>query len=333
MSSLPLTSQDATIADLAGRRHPLVRDLAWLLHAPDILTTPAAGRPSLQELGLEDPQRRRAWLNAFEQKPQTIEAQVGPSLVNRLGHYHEKLWHFLLDHAPGTQLLAHNLTIRDGTRRTLGELDLLYRHGSDSQPVHLELAIKYYLGLPQGPYAENSQTRWIGPGCADSLAIKRQHSLDHQLPLASRPEAADMLAPFGAPPLTSRLALLGVLFRPWPCETQLPAPWEIAPEALFGDWLALSRWPEFCNSLNDKSAIRGAFLDKPHWLAPPVDTDLIELNRLNEMLEQHFVQRRSPRQLILKHSDGRWQRLFIVPDDWPHRIPLPPFSTPGTNTP
>nr|WP_299245950.1 DUF1853 family protein [uncultured Halomonas sp.] len=333
MSLLPLTSQSTRIADLAGLRHPLVRDLAWLLHAPDILTTPAAGRPSLQELGLEDSQRRRAWLKAFEQQPRMIETQVGPSLVNRLGHYHEKLWHFLLAHAPDTQLLAQNLTIRDSTRRTLGELDLLYRHGSNSQPVHLELAIKYYLGLPQGPGAENSQARWIGPGCADSLAIKRQHSLDHQLPLSFRAEAADMLAPFGAPPLTSRLALLGVLFRPWPCETPLPGPWEIAPQALFGDWLALSRWPDFCALLSEKNAIRGAFLDKPHWLAPPVDTDLLEMSQLNQALEQHFVQHRSPRQLMLKQPDGRWQRLFIVPEGWPHRIPLPPFSASGANTP
>lgn len=317
------------IADLAGLRHPLVRDLAWLLHAPDMLRTPVAGRPSLEELGLEDPQRRQAWLNAFEQQPQEIEARVGPSLVNRLGHYHEKIWHFLLDQAPNTQLLAHNLTVRDGTKRTLGELDLLYRHRDAAQPLHLELAIKYYLGLPQGPQAKGSQARWIGPGCADSLAIKRQHSIEHQLPLASRPEAAAILAPFNAPPLTPRLALLGVLFRPWPCEAQLAAPEEIAPGALFGDWLALSRWPDFCRQLDDKSAIRGAFLEKPHWLAPPIDTDLIELKRLNQMLEQHFIQHRSPRQLILKHPDGRWQRLFIVGDDWPHRIPLPPFSSAG----
>nr|WP_298374568.1 DUF1853 family protein [uncultured Halomonas sp.] len=332
MPLLPLTSQDAMITDLAGLRHPLVRDLAWLLHAPDILTTPIAGRPSLQELGLEDPQRRRDWLSAFEQKPRTIEAQVGPGLVNRLGHYHEKLWHFLLEHAPDTQLLAHNLTVRDSTRRTLGELDLLYRHENDRQPVHLELAIKYYLGLPQGPQAMNSQARWIGPGCADSLAVKRRHSLDHQLPLSCRPEAADILASFGAPPLTHRLALLGVLFRSWPDGASLASPQEIAPDALFGDWLPLSRWPDFCAPLYEKNAIRGAFLDKPHWLAPPVDTDLIELNRLNEMLGQHFVQRRSPRQLILKHSESHWQRLFIVPDDWPHRIPLPPFSYAGTNS-
>ncbi|MGC3873617.1 DUF1853 family protein [Halomonas sp. GXIMD04776] len=323
MSLPPIIMQDAMIADLAGLRHPLVRDLAWLLHAPDMLMTPFAGRPSLFELGLEDPQRRSAWLNAFEQTPQAIETRVGPSLVNRLGHYHEKLWHFLLDHAPHTQLLAHNLTIRDA-KRTLGELDLLYRHRSDTPPVHLELAIKYYLGLPQGPQAMDSQARWIGPGCADSLAIKRQHSIEHQLPLASRPEAAKVLAPFNAPPLTPRLALLGILFRPWSNEARLSAPCETASQALFGEWLALSRWPDFCWQLDDTRVIRGAFLDKPHWLAPPADTDLIELSRLNQALEQHFARRRSPRQLILKHPDGRWQRLFIVGDDWPHRIPLPP---------
>ncbi|HET8790856.1 MAG TPA: DUF1853 family protein, partial [Modicisalibacter sp.] len=205
-------SPTALGADLHRLRHPLVRDLTWLLHAPNLLMTAYPGRPTLGELGLADPQRRCDWLSALEGEPQTLEKTVGASIQGRLGHYHEALWHFLLEHAPDTRLLAHNLPIRDA-KRTLGELDLLYVTRHDAQPVHLELAIKYYLGLPDGPEDSASQARWIGPGCADSLAIKHRHAVAHQLPLAKRPESAATLLAYGAPPLTQRLAMLGVLFR------------------------------------------------------------------------------------------------------------------------
>ncbi|SDM02388.1 hypothetical protein SAMN05661010_03144 [Modicisalibacter muralis] len=321
-TSMPHPGQTALGADLDRLWHPLVRDLAWLLHAPNLLTTAYPGRPTLDELGLADPQRRSDWLAAIEGEPHTLETIVGANGNERLGHYHEALWHFLLDHAPDTRLLAHNLTIRDD-KRTLGELDLLYVTRHDPQPIHLELAIKYYLGLPNGPEDGASQARWIGPGCADSLAIKHRHAMAHQLPLAGRPESAATLLAYGAPPLTQRLAMLGVLFRPWASDTPLQPPRETAPQALFGDWLSRECWPDFCR-LTDAPGVRGAFLDKPHWLAPPPEAGLTSLATLGAGLEHHFASRRSPRQLVLKHANGRWQRLFVVGDDWPRAIPLPP---------
>lgn len=301
-------------------RHPLVRDLAWLLHAPDLLATPMAGRPTLAELGLADPQRRRDWLIQLERDPQAIETTAGPSLTGRLGIYHEKLWHFLLANAPNTRLLAHNLTVHDG-KRTLGELDLLYAIRDDLQPIHLELAIKYYLGLPEGPGAPSSQARWIGPDGVDSLARKRQRAITHQFPLATRLEAAATLAPFDAPPLAQRLAMPGVLFLPWGLTGgTLSAPVESTKETCFGDWLHISRWPLFCQRA--EAPLHGAVLDKPHWLAPPTDDTLVGMPQLTQRLERHFSNRGTPRQLFVKLASGRWQRLFVVADDWPRQIPL-----------
>lgn len=317
-----LAHPTALDADLDRLRHPLVRDLAWLLHAPDLLTTAYPGRPTLDELGLADPQRRRAWLAALDDEPGDLERTVEASLAGRLGHYHEALWHFLLDSAPDTRLLAHNLTIRDA-RRTLGELDLLYVTRRDPRPVHLELTIKYYLGLPDGPGDRASQARWIGPGCADSLAIKHCRAMSHQLPLAKRPEAAATLRAHGAPPLTQRLAMVGVLFRPWPGDKMpLPPPRGSAPQAALGDWLRHAQWPVLCRLA--APGARGAFLDRPHWLAPPPDTKLVSLASLGAGLEAHFASHHAPRQLMLRHADGRWQRLFVVDGDWPRAIPLPP---------
>ncbi len=323
-AALPSANPAAMSADLERLRHPLTRDLAWLLHAPDLLATAYPGRPTLDELGLADPQRRSAWLAAFEHAPDELERCIGPSLVGRLGHYHEALWHFLLDRAPNTRLLAHNLTIRSD-KRTLGELDLLYATHDDPQPIHLELAIKYYLGLPEGPEDAASQARWVGPGCADSLAIKHRRAMTHQLPLAGHPEAAATLLAYGAPPLKQRLGMVGVLFRPWAgTAPPMPTPRESAPHALLGEWLTHAQWAGFRHQLDDAGELHGAFLDKPHWLAPPPESDLMNLATLSARLEQHFTRRHTPRQVMLKHASGHWQRLFVVNGDWPHAIPLPP---------
>ena len=139
--------------------HPWVRDLAWLLHAPDLVATAYAGRPTLAELGLENSACRQAWLRELDMAPERLEPYLG-ECPRRLGLYHERLWHALLDLAPATRLLATNLVLH-AHGRTLGELDLLYVD-AQGRPVHLELAIKYYLGLRDGPGDARDPARWIG---------------------------------------------------------------------------------------------------------------------------------------------------------------------------
>jgi hypothetical protein len=308
-------------SDLNRLHHPQVRDLAWLLQAPDLLDTPFPGRPSLSNLGLDDPDERRSWLNSLEQDPQALETVTGPRLAGRLGLYHEALWHFLLAYAPGTRLLAHNLPVRDG-KRTLGEIDVLYNTRNDPHPIHLELAVKYYLGLPEGPGAPDSQARWIGPGCADSLAIKRQRTITSQLPLSHTPEAQAVLAAYTGLLPQQRLAMPGVLFQPWAPDTtfDLPAPREATPDTLTGDWLPITDWLRY---MNNRQHWRGAFLNKPYWLAPPRAEGLDDTTTLTQALTAHFSQRRTPRQLILRGPAGLWRRVFVVDDTWPTAVPLP----------
>jgi len=315
---------------LARCHHPLVRDLAWLLLAPDLIAMPCPGRPTREELGLGDDAHLSAWLADHEAAPEALEASLEPALTGRMGRYHEGLWQFLLAEAPGTRLLAHNLRIHRGTR-TLGELDLLYCHRDDPRPVHLEVAIKFYLGLPQGPGAADSQARWIGPGGADSLAAKREHLHRHQLALTRTPEAQAALASLpspdappgrgGTPPTVSvRLAMPGVLFMPW--HAPLPAPREATPEHLTGRWLYVRDWHRLRDGL--PPGTRGAWLRKPHWLALPRHETLVPLRDLEALLAQHVGSAASPVQLCLWHRDMGWRRVFVVADDWPRQVPLPP---------
>ncbi|APE32145.1 hypothetical protein BOX17_15025 [Halomonas aestuarii] len=315
-------------------RHPLVRDLAWILLAPDLIEMPGATRPSRRELGLDDDDRLVAWLGERERSPGYLEAHLAPTLRGRMGLYHERLWQFLLDEAPATRLLAHNLRIHQG-KRTLGELDLLYCRLDDPRPVHLEVAIKYYLGLAEGPGMPDSQARWIGPGGADSLSAKRERLFHHQLRLAETAEAREALHrlmsrhwPAGlsaqATDIAVRMAMPGVLFFPW--HTDLPSPREATVRSLRGQWLFRRDWRAFQADLPEGTC--GAWLHKPHWLALPHPETLERLSTLDRRLAAHFRVTASPVQLALYHPEAGERRLFLVPDDWPHQIPLPPSPLP-----
>lgn len=311
--------------------HPLVRDLAWLLLAPDLLDMPWPGRPDRETLDLADDDALAAWLDDLEAWPEALEARVGATLQGRMGLYHERLWQFLLEAAPGTELLAHNLRILRG-KQTLGELDLLYRRHGETPLVHLEVAIKYYLGLVEGPGAPDNQARWIGPGGADSLAGKREHLHRHQLRLTELPETRDALQALlgrsaagadGVLPVERRMAMPGVLFYPW--HATLPPPREAHPAHLRGHWLHWHAWRRHRHGLPPDT--RGARLDKPHWLALPRPERLLPLGELEAQLAEHFREPASPVQLALWHAERGWRRLFVVADDWPRQVPLPPYSS------
>ncbi|WP_136246766.1 DUF1853 family protein [Halomonas borealis] len=311
--------------DLRPWRHPLVRDLAWLLQAPDLVTLDTPGRPDRRCLGLESDAALVDYLAPLDAAPAPLVRYVGSSLEGRMGHYHERLWQFLLETAPQTRLLANNLPVLR-ERRTLGELDLVYAEAPDPAPVHLEVAIKYYLGLPEGPGRDDDQARWVGPGGLDSLALKRHHLAHHQLPLAQRPVALEALAErLGGPipRLRQRLAMPGVLFYPW--HARLPAPRGATPDHLHGHWLHWRDWPRWCAELPETP--RGAWLCKPHWLALPPDEQLTSLSSLTHRLRLHFAHGGAPLQLCLRlgrPASPLWRRVIVVDDAWPHRLPLPP---------
>lgn len=307
------------------------RDLAWLATTPDLVTLPlpipCGGRPSLKELGLEE--TLLTWLSTLGRPALAV---LNGQRTTRMGHYHERLWHTLLDYAPNTRLLARNVRIIS-QRTTLGELDMLYRTRANPAPVHLEVAIKFYLGLPDGPGATNSQSRWIGPGGLDSLAIKGAHLKRHQLPLSTTALAMKTLEHWLTPrdlgalegalttQLTQRLAMPGVLYYPW--HASLPAPQGATPNHRRGVWCYCRDWPALAASKTDTPKM--AWLQKPHWLAPPRLSTFGNAADLMPAIMDNLHAWRSPQQVMLYYAtEQRYERLFLVPDDWPRQVPLPP---------
>ncbi|WP_404472758.1 DUF1853 family protein [Vreelandella venusta] len=313
--------------------HAVLRDLAWLLATPDLIELSGPntypGRPTRQELGLVD--SVDDWLARLSPLVNALDGK----LATRMGHYHERLWHLMLDNAPNTRLLARNLRITQ-RRNTLGELDMLYRTRNNPDPIHLEVAIKFYLGLPEGPGNATSQSRWIGPGGLDSLALKCSHLRHHQLPISGTANAQAIIAHWLSPrdlghapphyPLTQRLAMPGVLFYPW--HTTLPPPVGATIDHRRGKWCYLRDWPTL--AAQQSEALKMAWLEKPHWLAPP---PLHAFYAAKDYMADvaPLINRYGPQQVMLYDPQEReltaekpLERLVIVPDDWPRQVPLPP---------
>lgn len=329
-------AHEATLEGVSSTwRSGVLRDMAWLLSSPDLVTlTDIPGRPNLATLGFEQPDDAHAWL--CRQQDTLSHLPLRELRHARMGHYHERLWHYLLDHAPKTRLLARN--VRIVTRRnTLGELDMLYRTRQDPTAIHLEVAIKFYLGLPDGPGAADSQSRWIGPGRFDSLAIKRHHMQHRQLPLSTTADAQRTLHHWLTPrdslansePETRRLqhqvAMPGILYYPW--QRYLPPPQGATPDHRRGLWCPACDWPALAASLAPETL--ATWLTKPHWLAPPPLDQWQPLADMTEQARRHADQaqrerQRWPQQLIcFTPKDGQTTRIFIVPDHWPTHVPLP----------
>jgi len=292
-------------------RHPAVRDLAWvLLSAPLLGDAPCRQRhPLAGSAWADEPERLAAWLHALDRDPAPLLAWLTRLASRRLGLYYEHLWQFALQQAPGIELLAANLAIREGGR-TLGELDILLRDREGDH--HLELAIKLYLGPQAGDGQDPAQ--WLGPGCHDRLGLKLAHLAGHQLPISAQPHSREALHGLGIEHAQAHLWLGGYLFYSWPGHAEPPA--GAHPRHLRGRWLHRRDWP-LC-------AGRWQPLARHSWLAPA----RVEAGSCWAPGQfEHWLQgldEVAPAQLLVRleeDEDGAWQeveRVFLVADRWPH---------------
>ena len=278
-------------------RHDAVRELAWTLLSPPLIETAACSirHPLHASDWVARPDALADWLLQLDTQPDALLAFLQQQPIRRLGHYYESLWQFALQAAPGVELLAHNLPIREGNQ-TLGELDLLVR---DQEGVHhVELAVKFYLGVAEADGA----VRWWGPNPRDRLDLKLAHLCRHQLPLSGHPAARELL-PEG--PVQASFWMGGWLFDRYGVEP--PASRCLAGHPAAGRWQPAQGWSPDAGE---------EWIEVPRlsWLAP-----LRRSGRPAALLEP--AELNQPRLLarLQEQADGSWheaQRLFLLPNDW-----------------
>ncbi|MFL6718004.1 MAG: DUF1853 family protein [Burkholderiaceae bacterium] len=291
---------------------PHVRALAWLIDAPSLLD-PAApqweGR--IAELGGDAGDAARPWLLALDSTPRALHAHIALQAHARLGRYAEQLMTFYLQHLG--VLAEHNLQVRDGDKRTLGEFDFLVWRGEAL--LHWEFATKFYLlqSPPAGAVRQDRADYFVGPNLADSLGAKMQKIFQRQLSLSDHPAAQPLLPQ----PVSAAQALVkGWLFYPdgdYPVSPALG----VCKLHCRGFWCGIDALPQ---------APAYAVLPRLSWLAPArlAAADTLDRGQFGEALASHFAADEAmPVLVALLRIEGgvalEMSRGFIVPDGWRER--------------
>ena len=279
-----------------------MRDLAWALASPPLMQPRQAachwyGADWYSRLYDES----RDWLQQLDTCPDALQALLDSNRDRRLGRYFETLWAFYFSHAPRYRLLAHNQQVM-AAGRTLGELDLIVHDCKLDTTLHIEVAVKFYLGLADTRQPHN----WHGPGSHDRLDRKLDSLLQRQSVFARQAEVAEQLATRGIHIDACAVILKGRLF--YPATGALP-PQHSHPQHLRGRWLRLRQFD--CRPGK-------AYFPQPRtgWLAaqPRPAGGIQHKRELLAMLAHDAC--RLPLLLLVYEGERESERLFIVPDDW-----------------
>ena len=176
------------------------RDVRYLLESEPLLLG-EAWQPGSFRLSEE---LRSSLLSTLTQDPWP----TSPPLPMRVGRYAESLLKAVTAIENETfQTLAQNLQIFEN-RQTIGELDLVTKHAAGI--LHVELAVKLYLGLPE---FQTNLDGWVGPNPRDTLGKKYRHLRDKQLPLSNMSAARAALGLEPDQELMQRAWVKGYLFH------------------------------------------------------------------------------------------------------------------------
>lgn len=167
-------------------KHRLVRDLAWVISSPPLVSG------NFNEVLWWDYEKCLAEyrdcfsaLLALDQNPHALISHLENLKSKRLGLRFEALVSFWLSSiSPNYTLLAQNIQLHEipanTQSRTIGEIDFIIEDRHSGDIIHLEVAVKFYLGTApfDDPY------RWFGTNLNDQLGRKIEHLKQHQTQLS-----------------------------------------------------------------------------------------------------------------------------------------------------
>lgn len=307
--------------------HQYVADLAWVISAlpllgeiqlrSDLLAPefiPKSETPEINPLWLEH-------LITLNHSPAPLIRHIEQRHSSRVGFYYEALISYLLTAFPGVELIQEHLQLQQ-QGKTLGEIDFLYRDLESNTVIHLETAVKFYLGVASWQDREVPYKHWLGPMIKDRLDLKTQHLIHHQTQISKSQAFLEQAKARDIPTPTQRQILMqGYLFI-HPDKT-VDYPHQQTPNAQ-ACWFSRKDVDHYLN--NDE---RYLILRKPYWLSPyHCKEHNISLDRetLKETLDSLIEQWHRPILVSIisseQHADQtasfyqESNRCFIVPDNW-----------------
>jgi hypothetical protein len=300
-----------------------VRDLAWACFSPALLTiedlVPAGS--GINSCALQLTPQRSLWLEQLDHDASALLEHLAQRPTHRLGVYFEQLWHFFLQQDEGTDLIAHNLPVHDGVR-TLGEFDCIYYSQQRRRHVHLELAVKYFLGLPRANAADplGDAHEWLGPDRRDRLDTKLDQLLQHQIALSETQAATQLLKKLGIDELDREVVLKGYLFQPR--EAPPPPPPGFNSQCPLSVWVTRDQLEVHCAA---RSAVSFLVLPKMQWLSGALcayRAQALTLPALRDRMRRHFEHDDYPLLIAALDRYGRESsRFFVTPENWLGSIP------------
>ncbi len=296
-----------------------VRDLAWACFAPALLHTAQLAHDDdrVDDCGLTLTPSRQQWLLELDSRPEPLLAHLAERKSQRVGLYFERLWHFFLEQDSSVELVAHNLAVREGGR-TLGEFDVIYWCHKRQCHVHLELAVKYFLGWPRqaGSGSASQWQDWLGPNARDRLDLKLQQLFQRQIRLGDCTAARAQLAALGIGDMAREVVIKGCLFRS--PENQLPPPVGFNTRLQLARWLRLQELGSFLDEIQPDRFLLPL---KLRWLSPlqaAAGDEYFIRSSLAERLQSLAEQTHRARLVVGVDREGvETCRFFVTPDDWP----------------
>jgi hypothetical protein len=288
-------------------RKPL-RDLVWLLSSPSLLAQdpdPERGLSPWQGgQGLSDSDWRL--LQAWEADPAPLLPFLQRKKNRLLGHYVESLLEAWFRFHPDYELWESGRQIREG-KQSVGEIDFLFFCRRRQQPIHLEVAVKFYLCYDQ----QVAWDHWYGPNPRDRMSLKFPKMLDKQSQLLEHAAALPLREQHGLQHWQKAFLLKGRMYSHG-LQGAFVFPQHLNPHHLQGRWLykqeALQHLPS--------QARHWRPLPKRDYLASPQGEEGFltseELTAWLDGLQRAF-------QLLGRDPSGEQAdlHLFVVPDDWP----------------
>jgi hypothetical protein len=299
-------------------RHQSVRDLAWAISSPPLISQPNC--PSIWPDSLwyrQIYEQRLSWFDTVDEDPAELDELLSGQKDRRLGKYFETLWLYWISHHPRYKLVENNLqVIIDG--ETLGEIDFIVFDNVTGKTMHWELAVKFYLGVGDTRLMSN----WHGPNLRDRLDIKFRHLLDRQSAISKERRVARWLKQRDICIDQCLVLLKGRLYYPWHNTAGLVqnrtslasiSPSLSAAEHESGLWLTQKKLDEEFDS-------RPCFMPliNSGWLERISTTSVkksISKNTIIENVSNNIW--RFPLHVQYLNPCHSWNRAFITSDDWP----------------